>query len=93
MKGAVKLDQIASLLGLAPLLARVTGNGKQVVFGFLREDESPHLVFAFQFIQYVLQGIISRATLLSLRQGTAQCLQLGLTLFQQAKTGSYRFAG
>lgn len=55
MKGAVKLGQIASLLGLAPLLARVTANGKQVAPGFLCEDERSHLVFTFQFIQYVLQ--------------------------------------
>jgi len=93
MKGVVKLGQIATLLGLAPLLARVTSNAKQVILGFLCEDERPHLVFAFQFIQYVLQGIISKATLLALGQGAAQRFQLGLTLFQQAKTGTYRFAG
>lgn len=71
MEGAVELGQIASLLGFAPLLARVTANGKQVVPGFLCEDERPHLAFAFQFIQYVLQGIIGRAALLALGQGAA----------------------
>lgn len=41
MKGAVELGQIMFLLSLAPLLARVTANGKQVVPGFLCEDERP----------------------------------------------------
>ena len=34
IKGAVKLGQIASLLGLAPLLARVTTNAKQSSLAF-----------------------------------------------------------
>jgi len=71
VKSAVKLGQITSLLGFAPLLARVMANTRQVVPGFLRENERPHLVFTFQFIQYVLQGIINRAALLALGQGAA----------------------
>lgn len=39
MKRAIKLRQIANLLGLSPLLTRITANGKQIVHGFLRKDK------------------------------------------------------
>lgn len=65
VKRSVKLCQVTYLLSLPPLPARIAANGKQVIPGFLREDERSHLFIAFQFIQEVLQGIIGRATLLA----------------------------
>lgn len=78
----VNLRQIAHLLRFAPFFSGIAANGKQIISGFLLEDERPHLVFTFQLIQYVLQRIIGCTALFAFDQSAAQRFQLGLALFQ-----------